>query len=69
MIITMNKGSALILRHHGDLIGTVYFKDEENVDIMTITPNCYMISRNFACIYFTEYKVKENFLEQVEVSK
>ena len=67
MIITMNKGSALILRNKEDLIATVYFRDEENIDITTITTGTYMITRNFACIYFTDYKIKENFLEQVEV--
>lgn len=67
MIITMNKGSALILKQHGDLIATVYFREEENIDITTITSGTYMISRNFAVIYFTDYEIKENFLEQVEV--
>lgn len=63
MTVTMNKNSALLLKDNGNLVATVYFRDKEDVDIMTITPNIYMISRNFSCIYFKEYEVRENYLE------
>ena len=60
--LKIKKNSAICLYYNDIFIGTIYFKDTEDITIDSFNGNLLYSCRNGYMIYFTHYVIKEDFI-------
>lgn len=58
----MPKNSAMCLYYNENFIGTIYFRDEEEITVYEFHSGVNYIVRDGYMIYFTNWVGKENYL-------